>query len=120
MRSVIPQQWGALGAAILIEVCGTLLLKPAVDRPALLLLTLLCYGLAIALLTVSLRAGMTIGVAYGMWAAIGVVATALLASWLFDESLTPVKGIGFLVIAIGVILVEFGARRTSSSEEADA
>lgn len=105
------RQWCALIPAVMIEVCGTLLLRASVDAPWLVLVTLLCYGFAVMLLTVAMRAGMLVGVAYGFWAATGVIATALLANVFFEESLTVTKGIGFIVIAIGVVLVEMGTRQ---------
>jgi small multidrug resistance pump len=56
---------------------------------------------------------MAIGVAYGIWAATGVVLTALLAIPLFGERLTWVMGLGIAVIVGGVLLVEFGSRSSS-------
>ena|SRR5215207_3861771 len=62
------------------------------------------------LLTMVLRAGMPVGVAYGIWGASGIAATAVLAAAIFDDPFTwpIVAGIG-LIIA-GVLLVEFGSR----------
>jgi small multidrug resistance pump len=56
---------------------------------------------------------MAIGVAYGIWAATGVVLTALLAIPLFGERLTWVMGLGIAVVVGGVLLVELGSRSSS-------
>ena len=67
------------------------------------------YGLAFAMLLGSLRLGMPLGVAYGVWAAAGVALTAVASRYLFGEPLTRrmIGGIG--LIMIGVMLIEFGA-----------
>ena len=61
------------------------------------------------LLALALDAGMGIGVAYGVWTAIGVALTAVLSKALWNEPLTAVMGLGIALIAGGVILLEFGA-----------
>src|SRR5699024_12677545 len=69
-----------LGGAILAEVVGTLSLRLATEgRRAWYALVVLGYLLAFALLSGALAAGMPLGVAYGLWAAIGIVLTALIS-----------------------------------------
>ena len=51
---------------------------------------------------------MPLGVAYGVWAATGIVLTALLSRLLFREALTPVMIAGMGMIVGGVLLVELG------------
>ncbi len=57
----------------------------------------------------SLRLGMPLGIAYGIWAAAGVALTAVASRFLFGEPLTRkmLGGIGFIVV--GVLLIELGA-----------
>ena len=53
---------------------------------------------------------MPLGVAYGVWSAMGVALTAVFSSVLFDENFTlPMVG-GLVLIIGGVVLVEAGAR----------
>lgn len=52
---------------------------------------------------------MALGVAYGIWAAAGVALTAILSRILFKEPLTWVMGLGIILIAGGVLLIELGA-----------
>jgi small multidrug resistance pump len=102
--------WGFLTAAIICEVTGTLLLRKSEglrDR-RLLLPFLFLQGAAFACLFWSLEAGMTIGVAYGIWAAVGVALTAVAARLFFNEQLTRRMGVGIAVIAVGVLLIELG------------
>ena len=98
-----------LGGAILAEVVGTLSLRLATEgRRAWYALVVLGYLLAFVLLSGALAAGMPLGVAYGLWAAIGIVLTALISRALFQEALTPVMFGGMGLIALGVLLIELG------------
>lgn len=66
------------------------------------------YAAAFWLLSMALVRGMPVGVAYAIWAAVGVATIALLGWWLFDESLTLVQGGGVLLIVAGVVALELG------------
>jgi small multidrug resistance pump len=74
-----------LGAAIVTEVAGSLSLKGALEYPALYVVVVVGYLAAFVLLTLVLRAGMPVGVAYGIWGALGVALTALLSAVIFAE-----------------------------------
>jgi small multidrug resistance pump len=52
---------------------------------------------------------MPLGVAYGVWSALGVAATAVFSSLLFDEAFTGSMVLGLLLIVGGVVLVEVGS-----------
>jgi small multidrug resistance pump len=101
--------WLFLGCAILCEVTATLSLKRAIDQPALYGLVVAGYVAAFVLLTLTLKHGMGIGVAYGIWAACGVAITALGSRLFFHEPLTGVMIAGLILIIGGVLLVELGA-----------
>ncbi|MCW2088227.1 UNVERIFIED_ORG: multidrug transporter EmrE-like cation transporter [Rhodococcus erythropolis] len=60
-------------------------------------------------LTLALDAGLTIGVAYGIWTACGVALTAIASRILFREPLTRLMMVGIGLIAAGVLLIELGA-----------
>jgi small multidrug resistance pump len=106
-------KWALLSAAIAVEVAATLSLRASQDHSAWLVLVVAGYVGALLLLTIVLRAGMPVGVAYGIWGAMGTAGTAVLAAVIFDDPFTwpIVAGIG-LIIA-GVLLVEFGSQRAA-------
>ncbi|HLS49442.1 MAG TPA: SMR family transporter [Actinomycetaceae bacterium] len=102
--------WLLLCGAIVAEVAATLSLRASVGgRRAWLLAVVVGYGAAFVLLAMTLRHGMGIGVAYGVWTAAGVALTAVASRFLFDEPLTLMMILGIVLIASGVFLVEFGA-----------
>ena len=114
-------RWALLALAIGTETSATLALRAATEASAWYVVVAAGYTASFLLLAGVLRAGMSIGVAYGIWAAVGVSATALLAAVLFDEPLTPVMGLGFLTVIVGVLLVELGSHRvdTKTATHAD-
>ena len=57
----------------------------------------------------SLRHGMPLGIAYGIWAAAGVALTAVGSRLLFAEPLTRKMLGGIAFIVVGVLLIEVGA-----------
>jgi small multidrug resistance pump len=71
-------------------------------------LVVLGYVLAFGLLSGALSLGMPLGVAYGIWTAVGILATAALSRLLFREPLTPLMLGGMGLIVVGVMLVELG------------
>ncbi|WP_110207645.1 DMT family transporter [Nocardioides daejeonensis] len=102
--------WLLLAGAIGAEVTGSLALKAALDRPALYLLVATGYLASFACLSLVLRAGMPLGVAYGIWGAAGVALTAVLSTVLYDDPLTLLMGVGIVLVIAGVLCVELGAR----------
>lgn len=112
------KNWLLLGGAILSEAAGSLSLKAALESPAWYIVVAVGFASAFAFLSLLLREGMALGVAYGIWAASGVVLTAVLSSLIFGESVTPLMVAGMVLIALGVLMVEFGAQRASSEKEA--
>lgn len=105
------QKWALLAAAIAAEVAATLSLRASHDHSAWLVVVVVGYLVAFSFLTLVLRAGMAIGVAYGIWGAIGTAGTAVLAAAIFGDPFTwpIVAGIGLIIG--GVLLVELGSHR---------
>ncbi|MBD7995052.1 QacE family quaternary ammonium compound efflux SMR transporter [Arthrobacter sp. Sa2CUA1] len=101
--------WLFLAGAILLEVSGSLSLKAALSAPGWYAVVVTGYVGAFVLLSATLRTGMPLGVAYGIWAAAGVALTAVLGRILFKEALTWLMGFGIILIIGGVLLVEMGA-----------
>jgi small multidrug resistance pump len=101
--------WLLLLAAVACEVTASLSLKGAMDQPAFYLVVVCGYLASFALLATVLRLGVPLGVAYGIWGALGVAATAALSAVIYDEPLTPLMGLGMAIIVAGVLLVELGS-----------
>lgn len=112
--------WTLLAGAIGAEVTASLSLKAALDAPAWYVVVVVGYVASFVLLGLVLRAGMPLGVAYGVWGATGVAATALLSAVLFGEPLTPVMLGGLVLIIVGVLCVELGSQRAVSRRETNA
>ena len=104
-------RWLALAVAIVVEVSASLSMRMlATGRRIWLIPVAVGYSASFVLLSLSLRWGLTIGVAYGVWAAVGVCLTAVATRVLFKEPLTWIMGAGITLIAGGVLLLELGAR----------
>lgn len=114
--------WPPLLIAIGLEVMATLSLRAAegFTHPLWLILVVVGYSGSLWLLSVVLDRGMPVGVAYGIWSAIGVVLTAVLGTVLFGELLGPVQIIGVGVIVVGVLLVELGSHTRDDTKHNSA
>lgn len=112
--------WPPLLLAIALEVTATLSLRAAegFTHPLWLIPVVIGYSGSLWLLSVVLDRGMPVGVAYGIWSAIGVVLTAILGTVLFGETLGTVQIIGVGAIVIGVLLVELGSHPRVPAAEA--
>ena len=109
--------WPALGGAIISEVSATLALRQALNQPGFYVVVGIGYALAFLLLSLTLRAGMPLGVAYGLWGALGVALTAVLSMLVFGEPITVLVAFGIALIMAGVLLVEFGAQRAGTQDK---
>ncbi|HEY8588511.1 MAG TPA: SMR family transporter, partial [Naasia sp.] len=107
--------WLYLSAAIASEVAATLALKAALDVPALYAVVVAGYLAAFILLAAVLKAGMPLGVAYGVWGATGVALTAVLSLLLYAEPITGLMGVGIVLVIVGVLLVELGSHPSAST-----
>lgn len=103
-------KWLLLAGAIASEVTASLSLKGAIDRPWLYVLVALGFGSAFGFLSLVLQRGMALGVAYGIWGAMGVAATSILSAFIFDEPFTGLMALGIALIIGGVLTVELGAQ----------
>jgi small multidrug resistance pump len=105
-------QYLLLVCAILTEVVATVSLRVAASgRRIFYAVVAVGYLLAFAALTGSLRAGMPLGIAYGIWAAAGVALTTIASRILFHEPLTRTMLVGIGLIIAGVLLIEVGGHR---------
>src|SRR5688572_26802141 len=103
--------WFWLAGAILAEVTGTIALRfsEGFSRLGPSILVVLGYGVAFVALSQALVRGMPVGVAYGIWAAIGVTLVALIGAAFLGESLTWVQVGGIALVIGGVLALELGA-----------
>ncbi|ORB63695.1 DMT family transporter [Mycolicibacterium tusciae] len=100
--------WLALAGAILVEVVATLSLRASdgFRKKAWIAPIITGYLLSFYLLYVSLGLGMPVGIAYGVWSACGIALVAVIARFLFNEALTPMMGLGIVLIIGGVLTIE--------------
>ena len=105
-----------LAGAILLEVSGTLALRQSEGfrKKKWIPVVAVAYVAAFLCLSGALAEGMQVGVAYGIWAATGVALTAVAARILFKEPLTALMGLGVVLIAGGVLLIELGAQSVAA------
>jgi small multidrug resistance pump len=114
------RRWALLAGAILTEVTATLSLRAFQDHSAWLVLVVVGYVASFFFLSRVLRAGMPIGVAYGVWGACGTALTAGLAAVIYGDPFTAPIVLGIGLIIIGVLLVEFGSQRAHDAEAGGA
>jgi small multidrug resistance pump len=67
------------------------------------------YLLSFVLLAQVLKRGLSVGVAYGIWAAVGVSLVALIGAVFLGESLTWIQVGGLVLVIAGVVAVQSGA-----------
>jgi small multidrug resistance pump len=103
--------WLFLAGAILSEVVATTFLKLSEGFTKLVpsIVVVVGYVAAFGLLSQALTRGMAIGVAYGVWAAVGVALVAIVGAAFLGESLTWVQVGGIALVIAGVLALELGA-----------
>jgi small multidrug resistance pump len=101
--------YGLLAGAIVSEVAGTTAMKYSDGFTRLWpsLVTVVGYLLAFSLLAQTLKT-LSIGTAYAIWAGTGTAAIAVIGMLFLDESLTPAKLAGIVLVIGGVILLNLG------------
>jgi len=102
-----------LGLAIIGEVIATTFLKFTTGEKAqwwAYAVVVVGYVFAFAMLAQSLSKGVPLGIAYGVWAGVGVVAVAIISWLVFGETLTWVQVLGMALVAGGVALLELGGK----------
>ena len=110
------RKWVLLIGAIAVEVAATLSLRASQDHSAWLVVVAAGYLGSFILLTMVLRTGMPVGVAYGIWGACGTAATAVLAAVIYGDPFTWPIVLGIGLIIAGVLLVEFGSQRATADQ----
>ena len=103
--------WLYLAFAIAAEIVATSALKVAdgFTKPLPSLVSILGYSLAFYLLSLSLRT-IPVGIAYAIWAGVGIVVIALIGWRLFKQPLDGAAMIGIGLIVAGVLVLNLFSR----------
>lgn len=110
------KSWALLLGAIATEVTGTLSLRASQDHRLWLVAVVIGYTVSFYLLSGVLRAGMPVGVAYGIWGALGTAVTAVAGSALFGDPFTVAVVLGIGLIIGGVLLVQLGSHSAERNQ----
>ncbi len=102
--------WALLIAAILTEVAATIALKTSDGFTRLIpsAIVVVGYLMSFWLLGILLTRGMSIGVVYALWSAIGLSLIVIADILWFGERLTSIQTAGLFAIVIGVVALEMG------------
>jgi small multidrug resistance pump len=99
-----------LGVAIVGEVAATTSLKLSENFSRLVpsVIVVVGYLVAFVVLAKLLKDGFPIGVAYALWAAVGIAAVAVIGAVFFSEAFNWTMAGGLLLVIGGVVLLELG------------
>jgi len=105
------KNWLFLGIAIVAEVVATSSLKSSAGFTRLwpILGVVLGYGIAFYFLSLTLKA-IPIGIAYAIWAGLGIVLMALVGWFAFGEKPDVAALLGMTLIVSGVVVINVFSR----------
>ena len=106
-----------LGFAIIGEVIATTFLKfTSGERTIWWAYPIVGIGYVFAfwMLSLTLGRGVPLGIAYALWAGIGVVLVAVISWLVFHESLTWLQILGMALVIAGAVLLELGADHSTA------
>lgn len=100
------KDWIFLGIAIVGEVAGTSALKASdgFSKLAPSMVVIVGYVIAFYFLSLALKT-IPVGIAYAIWAGLGVVLVAILSLLLFGEKLDLAAIVGMALIVTGVVVM---------------
>lgn len=106
--------YGSLLLAILCEVSGSAFMQKSQQFTRLFpsVMTVLLYGTSFFMLSQALKA-LPLGVAYAVWAGLGIVLTALIGLFLFRQALDTPAVIGMSLIVAGVVVMQTFSKSVS-------
>ncbi|MCK9871124.1 SMR family transporter [Nocardiopsis dassonvillei] len=113
--------WFFLVATIATEVLGAFATRASdgFTAPVPTALAVVSVVAAYYLFSLALRRGMPVGVAYGLWTALGVAAVAALGVVLLGEALTWPRAGGLLLVAVGTAFLQMGGREEGERAAAE-
>ncbi len=102
--------WILLGAAVLLDIGGTMALKYSkgctLVGPTIAMGV--CFTLSLVALAIAVKS-IDLGVAYALWAGLGTAITVLLGIWLFKEPVSAMKMFSVLLIILGIVGLNLSA-----------
>jgi small multidrug resistance pump len=103
--------WLLLAAAIAAEVCATVSLKlsDGFTRIAPSAIVVAGYLASFVLLSQILSRGMSLGVVYAVWSALGIAVIVLIDAFWFHERLSPLQLAGLVFVVAGVTALQVGS-----------
>lgn len=101
-----------LAAAIASEIVGALATRfsNGFTKPWPTALAVVGVVGAYYLLSLVLNRGMAIGVAYAIWAALGVASVAIIGAVFLGDRLTWIQSVGIVLVIGGVVALELGGK----------
>lgn len=96
-----------LAIAIAAEVVATTSMKAisGFSKPLPLILVICGYGLTFWMLTLVVRS-IPVGIAYAIWAGLGIVLVSIAAAFLYDQKLDLPALLGMGLIVAGVVVIQ--------------
>lgn len=109
---MLPQAMLYLALAITFEIGGTICLRLSDGFSKWPYVIGLCVGYVLAfwLLSLSLKLGMPLGMAYAIWSGLGTAIIAIIGVYLFKEPLFLMQWCGIVFIIGGVVLLNLGGK----------
>ncbi len=101
-----------LAIAIVAEVIATSALKASdgLSRLAPSLVVLGGYSIAFSALSMCLKAGLSVGVAYAIWSGVGIILIAAIGAVVYGERVDAPAVVGFGLIVAGVVVLNVFSR----------
>lgn len=105
--------WLFLSIAIIAEVSATLAIKASNEFTKLVPSLVVVFGYLIAFyfLSLTLRT-IPIGIAYAVWAGVGIVLVSLAGNWIYKQHLDLPAVIGIALILFGVLVIQLFSKST--------
>jgi small multidrug resistance pump len=102
--------WLLLAAAIAFEVGATVFLRVSDGFTKLWpsVVVIIGYAASFYLLALILKTGIPAGIVYAIWSAFGIALVTLIGMATFDDKISPLTGVGLVVVIVGVVLVQAG------------